>query len=60
MGMNDTRTPLYHSVLAEFESAINEENHEKALSAYAKINDFLHPENHLRKLLKFQLAAIEG
>ncbi|NNA66199.1 AAA family ATPase [Pseudomonas gessardii] len=60
MGMSDTRTPLYHSVLAEFENAINEENYEKALSAYTKINDFLHPENHLRKLLKFQLAAIEG
>jgi len=60
MGMNDTRTPLYHSVLAEFESAVNEENSEKALSAYSKIDDFLHPENHLRKLLKFQLAAIKG
>lgn len=60
MGMRDTRTPIYYRVLAEFDSAIEEENHEKALSAYTKINEFLHPENHLRKLLKFQLAAIEG
>lgn len=60
MGMSDTRTPIYHSVIAEFESAINEEDYPKALFAYNKINDFLHPENHLRKLLKFQLAAIEG
>lgn len=60
MGMNDTRTPVYHNVLAEFESAIKEEDYEKALASYTKINNFLHPENHLRKLLKFQLAAIEG
>jgi len=60
MGMKDTRTPLYHGVLSDFDDAIEQEDFQRAELAYSKIDEFLHPENHLRKLLKFQLAAIKG
>ncbi|WP_371915025.1 AAA family ATPase [Pseudomonas sp. 24 R 17] len=59
MGMEDTRTPLYHKLLSGFEGAIEEEDYEVARGFYNKIDALLHPENHLRKLLKFQLAAVK-
>lgn len=60
MGMEDTRTPIYHETLRKFEEAIDDENYDEAHSAYYQLDDLLHPENHLRKLLAFQLGALKG
>jgi len=60
MGMPDTRTPAYHEAMKAFENAIDQENYEEALSAYSQLDELLHPENHLRKLLSFQLGALKG
>lgn len=59
MGMDDTRTDIYHSVLRDFERAINEENYQTAEEKYNELDKLLHPNNHLRKLLKFDLISIK-
>ncbi len=60
MGMTDTRTELYNHTLSEFNRSIDEENIEFALINYEMLNKLLHPSNHLRKLLKLELASIGG
>jgi len=58
MGMNDLRTGIFNKLLSNFDRAIEEEDSEKAENIYSQINNLLHPENTLRKLLKFQLAGL--
>ncbi|AQQ68846.1 recombinase RecF [Microbulbifer agarilyticus] len=60
MGMSDTRTENYYHIMSSFESAIDNDDHEAAQIAFQELEHLLHPENHLRKLLKFQLAAVKG
>ena len=60
MGMSDTRTHTYHQLMSEFESAIDSDDYERSKVVYQELELLLHPENHLRKLLKFQLAAVKG
>ena len=60
MGMEDTRTFIYHETLSKFEKAVDDENYSEASEAYEKLDNLLHPENHLRKLLAFQLGALKG
>ena len=60
MGMPDTRTDLYKQTLLDFNSAIEAEDIELAKQKFLKLNNLLHPTNHLRKLLKLELASIGG
>ncbi|QYX64904.1 AAA family ATPase [Shewanella putrefaciens] len=60
MGMSDTRTETYHQLMSEFEAAIDSDNYNRAKIAFQELELLLHPENHLRKLLKFQLASVKG
>ncbi|MEX5623918.1 hypothetical protein ABFV62_27725, partial [Pseudomonas syringae] len=60
MGMDDTRTSVYHDAINEFEKAVDEDSYTDASNAYEKLDSLLHPENHLRKLLAFQLGALKG
>ncbi|MEP4889813.1 MAG: AAA family ATPase [Aliiglaciecola sp.] len=60
MGMSDTRTDSYYELMSEFESAIDNDDYDRSQRAFQEIELLLHPENHLRKLLKFQLAAVKG
>jgi predicted ATP-binding protein involved in virulence len=60
MGMSDTRTESYYKLMSDFESAIDSDDYEKSKRIYQELELLLHPENHLRKLLKFQLAAVKG
>lgn len=59
MGMTDTRTKTYHETLSKFENAIESSNFQMASDVYEELNKLLHPENHLRKLLKLELASIK-
>nr|WP_314496798.1 AAA family ATPase [uncultured Chryseobacterium sp.] len=59
MGMKSLRTDLFTNLLACFDNAIDEENRENAELIYHQIDDMLHPQNELRKLLKFQLIGIK-
>ncbi|MBU3097096.1 AAA family ATPase [Acinetobacter baumannii] len=60
MGMSDTRTDLYQQTLSDFNNAIEDENVELAIQYFKKLNNLLHPTNHLKKLLKLELASIGG
>lgn len=60
MGMDDTRTSVYHDAINEFEKAVDEDSYTDARNAYEKLDSLLHPDNHLRKLLAFQLGALKG
>lgn len=59
MGMKSLRTDLFTSLIEGFEKAIDDENVKVAESIYQQIDDMLHPQNELRKLLKFQLIGIK-
>ena len=58
MGMTNLRTDTFNSLITKFEEEIEKEDFAAAESLYQQIDALLHPNNQLRKLLKFQLAAI--
>jgi predicted ATP-binding protein involved in virulence len=60
MGMSDTRTENYYQFMSSFELAIDNDDYGAAQMELQELEHLLHPENHLRKLLKFQLAAVKG
>ncbi|MGC0119397.1 AAA family ATPase [Pseudoalteromonas piscicida] len=60
MGMSDLRTQLFNVSMQEFEQAVEDENYIKAESAFEKLESMLHPHNHMKKMLRFQLASIRG
>ena len=58
MGMADTRTETYNRAILKFEAAIDSSNFNAAAAVYEELNNLLHPDNHLRKLLRLELASI--
>jgi len=59
MGMKDLRTDIFTKLIEEFGKNIDQEDSKKAEEIYQQIDDMLHPQNELRKLLKFQLIGIK-
>ena len=59
MGMKDARTELFNELIKRFQDSIDESNFDSANAIYTQIDSMLHPNNNLRKLLKFQLAGIK-
>lgn len=60
MGMSDTRTDLYNETLNEFNELLDNEKYDEAKELFKTIDAFLHPNNHLRKLLEIQLTGLEN
>lgn len=60
MGLSDTRTTVYHEAIQRFQRAVDEEDYKAGDLAFSELEELLHPENHLRKLLAFQLGALKG
>ena len=58
MGMNNLRTEIFKKLISQFDKSIEEENIQSAEEIFNQLDNLLHPENTLRKLLKFQLAGI--
>lgn len=58
MGMSNLRTEIFKDLLSKFDKAIDDENVQDSEEIYNQLDKLLHPENTLRKLLKFQLAGI--
>lgn len=58
MGMEDLRTQIFTELMDSFSSAIDNDNLETAQNTYNELNIMLHPNNPVRKLLKFQLAGV--
>jgi len=60
MGMSDTRTEEYHQELQRFEDAIEHDDYLSAKASFTELDSLLHPNNHLRKLLKLELASVRS
>lgn len=58
MGMPNLRTEIFDQLISDFQTEVDEENFEDANQIFEKLDLMLHPQNNLRKLLKFQLAGI--
>lgn len=59
MGLGDKiLSDKYLEELKQFENGIDEEDYEKAKSAFDELNKILHPTSSQRKLLKLQLGSI--
>lgn len=57
MGMTETRTELYMRMINTFNLALENENFQLANETFLVIDQMLHPENPLRKVLKIQLIG---
>lgn len=60
MGMEDTRTEIYKNSIRNFQNAITNESYSLAKEEFEKLDNLLHPDNYLRKLLSFDLASVKG
>lgn len=58
MGMTDTRTETFISLMNTFGEAIDVEDQNEARLAYNKLNELLHPSNVMRKIIRLQLSEI--
>ena len=58
MGMSDTRTEVFGELMAQFNRAIDNEDHSGAILAYEQLDISLHPSSPVRKLLRIQMASI--
>ncbi|WP_323022912.1 AAA family ATPase [Pararhodobacter sp.] len=56
MGVEDTRTATFRAVMRAFDGAIEAEDEAKIRHALADLEEMLHPNNPLRKLLRIQVA----
>ncbi|MXV53319.1 AAA family ATPase [Pedobacter sp. HMF7647] len=59
MDMEDTQTKVFNENIQEFEKAIDNNDYKKSIEIYSKLEEMLHPQNSLKKLLKFQIASIK-
>ncbi|GAB4004964.1 hypothetical protein GCM10028808_03700 [Spirosoma migulaei] len=53
-----TRSDSFLKLLGEFEKGLNEENYDKAKTAYDQLDKILHPASSQRKLLSIQLSSL--
>jgi hypothetical protein len=58
MGMHDTRTEEVRTLLDRFSQAVDDDDYKTAEMIFRELDSSLHPENHIRKLLRLQLKAI--
>jgi putative AbiEii toxin of type IV toxin-antitoxin system/AAA ATPase-like protein len=59
MGMRDTRSVEFVRQITNFSVAVDRGDRDGALSAYRELDESLHPANHMRKLLRLQLASLD-
>lgn len=60
MGLEETRSDEYKTVIRHFDVAIDNEDIKNARLQYKKLESMLHPQNHSLKLLKLQMASLGG
>lgn len=60
MGLKSTHSDRYYNLLNQFDRALNNFDFKKAQYYYEEIDKMLHPENHLRKILRLQMSALGG
>jgi len=60
MGMGALRTPIYEEKIHSFEKAIDAEDYLGARRSLDVLESMMHPDNPMKKMLRFQLASIKG
>jgi predicted ATP-binding protein involved in virulence len=60
MGLEKTVSDKYLDLTGQFEKAIYNEDAGAAKKIYNKLDKILHPQNHMRKLMRIQMAALGG
>lgn len=60
MGLKETRSLEYKKAIRNFDIAVDNEDRQRALLEYNKLENMLHPNNHALKLLKLQLTSLGG
>jgi predicted ATP-binding protein involved in virulence len=59
MGMDDkTMSDTYLDLMNQFDEALDEDNYEKAHSAYEGLDKILHPSSPQRKILRIQMSSL--
>jgi len=58
MGLTATTSETFSNALNNFENALSEDNATQANYYFKLLDKMLHPNNHLRKLLKIQMASL--
>ncbi|CAI8919746.1 AAA family ATPase [Priestia megaterium] len=59
MGMGDIYSEKCSEILANFDEALSRFDTDEAVRLYKIIDSMLHPNNHLRKILKLQMTSLE-
>lgn len=59
MGLKNTHSDTYLQYLSDFQNALSTFDSKAAFNAYEEIDKMLHPNNHLRKILKIQMTSLE-
>jgi len=60
MGMTDTRTDFYNDTFKTFNQLLDNEQYDEAKKLFKTISEFLHPDNHIRKILEIQLTGLSN
>ncbi|MDQ1351240.1 MAG: hypothetical protein QG657_1542 [Acidobacteriota bacterium] len=60
MGLEKTISDKYFDLTKKFQEAIYKEDLDTAKKTYNKLDKILHPDNHVRKLMRIQMAALGG
>jgi predicted ATP-dependent endonuclease of OLD family len=58
MGMESTETNTFTKLMRQFDDAIDHSDSSAAENIFLELDISLHPNNHLRKLLRLQLASV--
>ncbi|MFK9095174.1 AAA family ATPase [Bacillus salipaludis] len=58
MGMESSYSKNFSSILQDFDRAVSDLNIEQVKFLYNRIDEMLHPDNHLRKVLKIQITSL--
>lgn len=58
MGLKDTSSDLYKNTIKEFDIAMDNDDIEKIKETYKMLQEMLHPNNQLRKILEIQTAGL--
>lgn len=59
MGLEKTVSDKYMVLMKSFETAVENDDGEKAELIYKELDHILHPENHNRKLLRLQMSTLK-
>ncbi|AJS58141.1 AAA family ATPase [Paenibacillus sp. IHBB 10380] len=60
MGLKETRSDEYKKAIKEFDKAMDNEDSNRTVKSYRRLENMLHPNNPSLKILRLQIASIGG